>query len=138
MILKYTGAIYLFYLAWQSLRDRNKMESFGSSPKCKESSLYKQGILMNLLNPKVALFFLALLPQFVNSRTGNVPFQMLLLGIIFIVQAVFIFSLVSIFAGIFGERLKNNPKIYKYINYTKACVLILIGISIAFGELTLK
>ena len=72
-ILKYAGAIYLFFLAWKAFREKEHSLS-GMTTKNKDvASLYRQGIYMNILNPKVGLFFLAFLPQFVNSKAGNVP-----------------------------------------------------------------
>ncbi len=134
-ILKYAGAIYLFYLAWQAFREKGS--SLPGAPPIvrKISSLYKQGIYMNILNPKVALFFLAFLPQFVGTSAGNVTGQMVLLGVLFILQAIIIFTLIATFAGIFGKRLTANPRISKYINYAKGSVFILIGVKLALADI---
>ncbi|MFA5850914.1 MAG: LysE family translocator [Bacteroidales bacterium] len=134
-ILKYAGAAYLFYLAWQAFKEGGFPYKEKDLVKKNGKSLYLQGIYMNILNPKVALFFLAFLPQFVNIHTGNIPAQMVLLGSLFILQAIVIFTLVAVFAGIFGDKLAKNQKLAKRINYIKGSVFILIGAKLALGEI---
>ncbi len=89
-LVKYAGAVYLLYLAFQAIREGDSFISSMSAKEYGTSVLYKRGIFMNLLNPKVSLFFLAFLPQFVNTGAGNVPLQMIFLGFIFLVQALLI------------------------------------------------
>ncbi len=89
---------------------------------------------MNVLNPKVAIFFLAFLPQFVNLESGNVPMQMIFLGIIFMVQAWLIFSVISIFAGTIGNRITQRPGIGKYIDWGKAGIFTVIGVKLALSH----
>jgi threonine/homoserine/homoserine lactone efflux protein len=69
------------------------------------TALFMRGVLMNVLNPKVALFFLAFLPQFVNPEAGPVWSQMLILGVIFTLQVVFVFGVIGLAAGVIRERL---------------------------------
>jgi threonine/homoserine/homoserine lactone efflux protein len=132
-IVKYAGAAYLLYLAWSALKESGELIS--SSPvQANTFSLYKRGIFMNILNPKVALFFLAFLPQFVNINSENVPMQMIFLGIIFMVQAWLIFSAISIFAGTIGEKTIQKPGIGRYIKWGKAGIYTCIGIKLAFSH----
>lgn len=133
-IVKYAGALYLIYLAFKALKESG---TFFSSFDVKETDvplLYKRGIVMNILNPKVSLFFLAFLPQFVNTAAGNVPMQMVFLGIVFLAQALLVFFLVSVFAGIIGSRIMQIPNAGKYVNWAKAGIFSVIGLELALSN----
>src|SRR5512137_592304 len=110
-VVKYAGAAYLLYLAWQVLRERGPLAAAAvdetSGPNLK--ALYRRGFIMNVLNPKVALFFLAFLPQFTVRETGNIPAQMVLLGLIFMAQALVIFTIIGYFSGIVGGWIRRRP-----------------------------
>ncbi|WP_257347076.1 LysE family translocator [Pseudalkalibacillus decolorationis] len=132
-VIKIAGAIYLLYLAVQAFRETDqpaeqKAESHTTFV------LYRKGILMNLLNPKVSIFFLAFLPQFVATGEGNIPIQMVVLGVLFIIQALAIFTLLSILAGSVGNRLWKNPTILKWINRTKGLVFGFFAIRLLFEK----
>ncbi|MEK4949408.1 LysE family translocator [Bacillus sp. FSL W8-1127] len=133
-IVKYTGAAYLLYLAWQSFKEKETGFTFHQNNPLKYTSLYKKGILMNLLNPKVSLFFLALLPQFVDKSIGHIPLQMFLLGIIFLVQAFAVFVAVSVFSEKLGRVLFHHSFLAKRMNIIKGSILGMIGIQIALSE----
>lgn len=133
-IVKYAGAAYLLYLAWQALKESEELVSSAPIRETNNFALYKRGIFMNVLNPKVALFFLAFLPQFVNIGSGSVPMQMIFLGIIFMIQAWLIFSLISVFAGTVGERIIQKPGISRYIKWGKAGIYTCIGIKLALSQ----
>lgn len=133
-IVKYVGAAYLLYLAWQALRESGELVSSAPVRETNSFALYRHGIFMNVLNPKVALFFLAFLPQFVNLESGNVPMQMILLGIVFLIQAWMIFSAISVFAGMIGDKMIKKPGIGKYINWGKAGIFTVIGVKLALSH----
>jgi threonine/homoserine/homoserine lactone efflux protein len=133
-VVKYAGAVYLLYLAWQSFKEKETGFTININKPLEYKSLYKKGILMNLLNPKVSLFFLALLPQFVNKSMGHIPLQMFILGIIFLVQALVIFVVVSVFSEKLRHFLLTNSFIAKRMNIIKGALLTLIGIQMAFSE----
>ena len=130
IILKYFGVVYLISLAFMALKE----PTINLSINCQinKMQLYRKGFLMNISNPKVLLFFLAFLPQFVNQNSDNISLQMLLLGIIFIVQAIIIFSIVSILASKISEKLIANTKFAKHFKWIKAGILLFIGISLIF------
>ncbi|AKB61464.1 LysE family translocator [Methanosarcina mazei] len=133
-IVKYAGAAYLLYLAWQALRESGELVSSDPVRETNVFALYRRGIFMNVLNPKVALFFLAFLPQFVNTGAGSVPMQMIFLGIVFLVQAWLIFSAISVFAGAIGEKIVQRQGIGKYINRGKAGIFAVIGVKLALSH----
>ena len=132
--IKSLGALYLFYLAYKSYREKpNPIQSVNEKTNApfSLSKLFFKGILMNLLNPKVSLFFIAFFPKFLFSENLEVQIQFLILGIIFILQAFLIFSTVSIFSSKFTFLKSNsnkgrNAKIFKVITYSLLAVYILI------------
>ncbi|MDP5272911.1 LysE family translocator [Chengkuizengella axinellae] len=133
-IVKYAGAAYLIYLAWQAFKEKDAGFMIDNQQTQQYKSLYKKGVIMNILNPKVSLFFIALLPQFVDSRVGNVTVQMFILGIIFIIQAFVIMALVSFLSNKVRIFLMNNPFLGKRINQVKGTLLGLIGLQIAISD----
>ncbi|KMM38057.1 LysE family translocator [Guptibacillus hwajinpoensis] len=133
-IVKYLGAAYLLYMAYQAFRERGATSTINNQQSRSYSSLYRKGIVMNILNPKVSLFFLALLPQFIDQNAGYPALQMVLLGGIFIIQALLIFSGISLFAGKLSTIVSRNEKASRRINLLKGTLLAVIGIQIAFSE----
>lgn len=133
-IVKFAGAAYLLYLAWQSFQAKGDPFTLDQQNAQAYVALYRKGILMNILNPKVSLFFLALLPQFVNTSNGHVALQMLILGIIFLIQALFLFSLFSIFAGKVRKVIIGKPAIAKRLNMVQGVIFTFIGIKIALSK----
>ncbi|MGA9290774.1 MAG: LysE family translocator [Anaerobacillus sp.] len=133
-LVKYLGAAYLLYMAVQALREKESSSTFQNHQPYSYSSLYRKGIIMNILNPKVSLFFLALLPQFVDQNSGNPAIQMGLLGGVFIIQALLIFSAISFFAGKLSNLVTGNAVVSRRIAILKGILLGVIGIQMAFSE----
>lgn len=131
-LLKYAGAAYLFYLAYLSFKEKEEIVISENTVSKEKIKLYKQGILMNLLNPKVILFFLAFLPQFVIKNDIDMRIQLAALGLIFIFQALMVFSSVSFFAEYFRNQIKSNIFFTKYIGTIKGTIFLLIGIKMIF------
>lgn len=131
-VLKVAGAAYLIYLGVKAFWARRENHFEVSSEGVVSGKLYRKGILMNVLNPKVILFFLAFFPQFIDKGIENPVPQMLLLGVIFMVQAFLIFSLVAVLADRLARRLMRNPKITLGVNIAEAVIYCGIGVSILF------
>lgn len=132
-LVKYAGALYLLYLAYKTFRSSSAF-SLAAPSELGSSALFRRGFIMNVLNPKVALFFLAFLPQFVTPAAGNVPFQMILLGALFMIQASVIFSLFGWFSGSIGTVLQENPKLSRYFDLLTAGVFAALGLRLALSE----
>ena len=125
MFFKYFGSVYLFYLASQEFKkDRVTSER-------QKENFYLRGVYMNLINPKVLIFFLAYFPNFLFSDTISVSYQFIILGAIFILQALIVFSIVSLASNKLISILKVDAK-NKKIVYLKSFIFVLIGLSILF------
>lgn len=89
---------------------------------------------MNVLNPKVSIFFLAFLPQFVNPELGSVPLQMIILGIIFMIVTIIVFGSIGYMGNILSVKLRQNEKIVTYMNMLTSFVLLGLGLKLAFSQ----
>ncbi len=132
--LQYAGAAYLVYLGIRTWRAAAAMSLQAATPPVPLRRIYWQSVLANILNPKVTLFFIAFLPQFVNSQADYVPAQMLLLALIFIVQALAIFSAIAFFSGIVGAYFQRQAGAALYLNRIAGCAFVGLGIRIALPE----
>jgi threonine/homoserine/homoserine lactone efflux protein len=131
-LVKYAGAAYLLYLSFMAVKESKTPLEKNSGNGPGAFALFKRGFIMNVLNPKVALFFLAFLPQFTVKGTGSIALQMVALGLIFMVQAMIIFTLIGFFSGSVGEYVIARPKIARYFNWMAAGIFASLGIKLAF------
>ncbi|MDX8044473.1 LysE family translocator [Gracilibacillus sp. S3-1-1] len=134
-IFKIVGAAYLFYLAYQAFQHRKDEMTLQAVEKKASKSLFFRGLLMNVLNPKVAIFYLTFLPQFVHYQAGHIPLQMFILGIVFIIMTAIIFSVLGYFSGVFGERLLQSPRFNEYLNIVAMIIFIGLGIKLLTTQL---
>lgn len=123
-ILKYIGAAYLLYLAWMSFQASGKAETNHHVKKLSFRKLYLRGVIMNVTNPKVSIFFLAFLPQFVDPARGSIVLQMLFLGGLFILSTIWIFGGIAFLAGTFGSWLGRSEKATKVLNWIAGSVFV--------------
>lgn len=133
-ILKFIGAAYLVYLAWQAFRAPASTIQNSHNGQIKYGKLYRRGIIMNITNPKVSIFFLAFLPQFADPQRGAISIQLLLLGGLFIVVTIAIFSAIAFLAGTLGKYLKRSPRIQVILNRVAATVFIGLAFKLATTE----
>jgi len=134
-VVRYAGAAYLVWIGIQALRYRSAFSIEGAKDARALATIYKQSVIGNVLNPKVTLFFLAFLPQFVNMQAGHVGWQMALLGAIFMVQTVLIFGAVALFSGWIGDWVRRKPVIGERLNVFAGITFIGLGIRVALPDL---
>jgi threonine/homoserine/homoserine lactone efflux protein len=130
-VLKVAGALYLLYLAWRAFMASPARLDGHNSTLRSSSALYRRGIIMNVTNPKVSLFFLAFLPQFTSPESGALAPQIFLLGAIFIVIALMIFSAIAVLAGTLGGWLHSSPKAQIYLNRLAGAVFVGLALKLA-------
>ena len=133
-VLKLVGAAYLIYLAWQAFRAGASSLSNNGQGTTSLKQLYVRGIIMNVTNPKVAIFFLAFLPQFADPARGSVAAQIVLFGGIFILATILVFGLAAWGAGFLGQWLKRSPQAQIIMNRIAGTVFIGLALKLATTE----
>lgn len=130
-ILKYLGAAYLLYLAWKAFRASSGGIQLKTGAVIPSWRLYRRGIIMNVTNPKVSIFFIAFLPQFADSAKGSMALQLVCLGLVFIAVTVVVFGLISQLAGTIGAWLQKSGKFEKILNMTAGTVFAALAVKLA-------
>ncbi|OGS71482.1 MAG: lysine transporter LysE [Flavobacteria bacterium RIFCSPLOWO2_12_FULL_35_11] len=131
--IKLFGAIYLLYLAYLTYKSDEELVLNEKADRKSLVKLFKQGFFMNVLNPKVSIFFLAFFPGFLYSSSQSTTIQFYVLGGLFMLQALIIFSLVSLLSGNFASYLKTHPTFNSKIKWFKILVFAGIAIFILFS-----
>lgn len=135
-VVKYAGAAYLLYLGVRTLFF-SKEDAHGDEPKLKRDSLpriFSQGVVTNVLNPKVALFFIAFLPQFASATRGNLALQLIFLGLLFDTSGTLVNTVVALLTGTLGIGLKQRPGLARVQRWFTGSVFIALAARLAFLE----
>ncbi|WP_417455377.1 LysE family translocator [Kiloniella sp.] len=135
-VLKIIGALYLLYLAWGAFRAKTEnitvdQHKQNRAQKVGYFKLYQRGIIMNVTNPKVSIFFLSFLPQFADPTRGSMSLQMIQLGGFFILSTILVFGGIAFLAGAVGEYLQRSSKAQTIMNKTAGVVFIALAIKLA-------
>lgn len=132
-IVKYVGAAYLLYLAYQSFRSSGFELNTDNSNQNRETAFeaFKQGVLIDILNPKVAIFFMAFLPQFVREDAGSVSFQLFYLGLIVIAVAIIVEAAYVLAADKISERVRSSKKLSIWLDRAVGTMFAGLGIKLA-------
>jgi threonine/homoserine/homoserine lactone efflux protein len=134
-IVKYIGALYLIYLAYQAFKHRDEPLNLDASNNNGElKKLYFKAFFMNILNPKVSIFFLAFLPQFVDPALGDIQTQMIILGIVFMIITIIVFGSIGYMGNLLSVKLRQNKKVVIYMNTLTSFVLLGLGLKLAFSQ----
>lgn len=132
--IKYAGAAYLVYLGVRALLDRERFAPKRGASPLGLRSVFVQAVASNVLNPKIAVFFLAYLPQFAGPASGGTAPRLLALGLTFALLTWMIFSVIALFSGTFGTWLRTRPRIGAYLGWLTGSVLIGLGLRLALPE----
>lgn len=133
-VLKFAGAAYLLYLAWLTFSTATSTDKAASAESLNYAALYRRGIIMNITNPKVSIFFLAFLPQFTDPAKGQLTWQLLLLGGVFMVATTIVFGIISILAGVFGEHFRQSAFAQKALNRAAAGIFTGLAVKLALAQ----
>ncbi|WLO87330.1 LysE family translocator (plasmid) [Pantoea agglomerans] len=132
-IVKYTGVAYLLFMAWQTLRDKTLLTADGLRQELSPGTLIIRSVVANLLNPKLSLFFLAFLPQFITSGDVHPTQSMLILSAIFAAMTFAVFSLYGAFASSVSHYVLGNPKVMTGIRWGVALAFTAVGVRLAMA-----
>lgn len=130
-VVRYAGAAYLIYLGIRMLGQKADLASQQLKAESL-ASIFRQGAITNVLNPKVAIFFLAFLPQFINARRGSVALQIVLLGLIFNVGGTLVNLAVAYAGGTLGELLRRNQAVARLQRRFTGMIFIGLGLRLAW------
>lgn len=126
--LRVAGALYLIYLAW--LAFRAGVESTSGDSALSAWQLFRRGVVMNITNPKVSIFFLAFLPQFTEPERGHLFLQLLMLGAVFIVVALIVFSTIATLSAYASTWLLGSPQRQQLLNRIAGVVFLALAIKL--------
>ena len=127
--IKLFGAVYLVYLAYKVFKSDASIALSEENIKKKSSNqLFKQGFIMNVLNPKVSIFFLAFFPGFLFSNSLNTVVQFYVLGLLFMLVSFLIFATIALLAGVISNYIKKHKNVGQYLKWTQ--IVVFVGIAI--------
>ncbi|AEF55300.1 LysE family translocator [Marinomonas posidonica] len=133
-IVKYAGAVYLLYLAWQMWRTSSPLSVSKTSSGTSYTGLIMKGFLLNILNPKLSIFFLAFLPQFIPNTTQSVFINMLTLGSVFMLMTFAVFLVYGFLSGTFSAFIVRSEKASLAMQKLFATSFAALGVKLAFSE----
>jgi threonine/homoserine/homoserine lactone efflux protein len=133
-IIKYLGVLYLFYMAWSILKDGGAMDVSEERSQKSLGSIAVTGTLINVLNPKLSLFFLAFLPQFVSADSVNATVELVLLAVVFMVMTFVVFVGYGAFAASARDYVIRRPTVMQWIKRCFAGAFGFLGAKLALSE----
>jgi threonine/homoserine/homoserine lactone efflux protein len=133
-LVKIAGGIYLLYIGFKLWTANPALNLSGQGEHKTARLIFRQSVLANLLNPKVAIFFLAFFPQFVRPAQGHPAMQMMILGLTFVVLTMFGFGLVALGAGALNSRLAARPSLSAWLHKGAGAVLMLLGLRLIWAD----
>ena len=133
-LLKYAGVAYLFYLAFTTWKDRSALAVDATASRAKPLGIVVRAILLNLLNPKLTIFFLAFLPQFVQAESPTALTHLLVLSAVFMAMTFAVFVVYGFLADAFRQRVIESPRVQAWLRRTFAGAFAGLGVQLALTE----
>jgi threonine/homoserine/homoserine lactone efflux protein len=133
-IVKYAGVAYLLYMAWQSLRANGALKIEAGADQRSALKIVIDGVLVNILNPKLSIFFVAFLPQFISPGDPNPLLAMLELSGVFMAMTFVIFAIYGVFAAAMRDRVVSSPSVMAWMRRTFAAAFVMLGARLALTE----
>ena len=133
-VIKYLGVAYLLWMAWQTLRETGALSVEADRQPKSAMKVIVESILINILNPKLSIFFFAFLPQFVPAQSEGALGQMLLLSGVFMAVTFAVFAIYGLFAAAMRAHVISRPAIMTWMRRTFAAAFVLLGARLAFAE----
>jgi threonine/homoserine/homoserine lactone efflux protein len=133
-VVKYAGAAYLIYLGIRVITGKEAVAAEAGLEKAKLARIFRQGVVTNVLNPKVALFFLAFLPQFVDESRGPIGWQVLALGLLFNTSGTLVNAAVALLAGTLSDRLRGRSRFARIQKWLTGGIFIGLAVRLALLE----
>jgi threonine/homoserine/homoserine lactone efflux protein len=133
-LVRYAGVAYLLYMAWQSLRERGALRIGARTDARGAARVVVDGILINILNPKLSIFFVAFLPQFVAAGETRPLARMLELSLVFMALTFIVFAIYGLFAAAMRDYVVTRPSVMAWMRRTFAAAFVALGAKLAFAE----
>lgn len=133
-LVKYAGVAYLLWMAWQTLQEKGAMRVDADATPRSTLRVLVDGIALNLLNPKLSIFFVAFLPQFMDRNAASPMLEMLLLSGIFMAMTFVVFALYGLFAAAMRDHVISRPAVMAWLRRSFAAAFVLLGARLAVQE----
>jgi threonine/homoserine/homoserine lactone efflux protein len=132
--VKYAGVLYLLYLAWTTIRDHGSLDVSAGGSQGSAGRVVQTAVLINLLNPKLTIFFFAFLPQFVSTREAHPVPRMLLLSAVFMLLTFVVFVVYGLLAALLRDKVISRPRVITWMRRGIAGAFVVLAAKLAFVE----
>ena len=131
---KYVGVAYLLYMAWQAWRENGALKVEPERSETPALRIVVHAVLINILNPKLSIFFLAFLPQFINAGEASPMARMLEMSGVFMLMTFVVFAIYGLFAAAVRDRVVSRPAVMAWMRRTFAAAFVLLGARLALAD----
>ncbi|MBN9046870.1 MAG: LysE family translocator [Rhizobiales bacterium] len=132
--IKYAGVVYLLYMAWMTLREHGALKVETDDAPRSDREVIGSAVLVNLLNPKLSIFFFAFLPQFVDTQQSGAPTRMAELSLVFMAMTFVVFAIYGVFAAAVRSHIISRPAVLTWMRRSFAAAFVGLGAKLAFTQ----